>query len=102
MIETICRNCGARYQVGTDHMCVATKSTAARKDVRSVKAPRQRQEGPQTVAEPRVQAAGEIAAGSGNQAPPVDTKSRNANRHRPSYFTDYMRKRRAAMKDKAI
>lgn len=28
-------------------------------------------------------------------------KPRNANRHRPGYFTDYMRKRRAAAKEKS-
>lgn len=45
-------------------------------------------------------AGGRDAAIAGSQAPPVDTTNRNANRHRPGYFADYQRQRRAKLKER--
>ncbi len=65
MIETICRDCGQRYQVGTDHVCpkkpAAKKSTAALKEVPVAS----------HVMEETPESRKGVAAGT--QAPPVDT-----------------------------
>jgi len=63
------------------------ESTAARKDV--------------PVATGKVSASDASVARTkpaGTQVPPVDTKPRNADRHRPGYFAEYQRKRRAELK----
>ncbi len=103
MIETICRDCGQRYQVGTDHVCPkapAKKSTAAGMD-RPLEAMHDASPNSTTVGgKTSAEAAPKLRAGT--QAPPVDKRGPGRPRtiaDLKAYRLQKQRERRAKIKE---
>lgn len=105
MIETICKSCGARYPLSTEHVCPKAKRGAAKKLAgpllyasRSASTDIVGKERPKSVKKspPAILAKAEAAAA---HLAPKRKDTRKGDRHKPGYWADYQRKRRAKAKE---